>query len=270
MRNLARVGRQVDQVEQLLDGRSMSVLFQPIQDLRSRRVAGLEALCRFTVKPRRNPDIWFAMASAAGVGRQLQLLAVTKALDCLPAIPPDVFLALNLSPDAASSAEFRAILTHVPADRLVIEVTEHAPVWDYSLLKRTLWNLKAEGVRLAIDDVGAGYASLLHVLELAPDFVKLDMSLIRNIDKDSARRALAGALASFAMEIGADVIAEGIQTEEEMRSLRSLDVRYGQGVFLGPPARKPGRYPRVDLRLAQDPGREVTVIRPASAAKRQE
>ena len=126
---------------------------------------------------------------------------------------------------------------------MVLEVTEHAPVEDYDQLNRTLRTLRARGIRLAIDDAGAGFASFRHIVRLAPDFIKLDMTLTRDIDADPARRALATAMVSFALEIGATMIAEGIETEQEFRTLRSLGIGLGQGYFLGVPGSLPFSTP---------------------------
>ena len=122
------------------------------------------------------------------------------------------------------------------AKRAVIEITEHAPVEDYDALNDALKAFRAEGGRLAVDDAGAGFSSLRHILRLAPDFIKLDGALTRGIDTDQTRRALGAALISFASEIGVPIIAEGIETQEEVDALRALKVTCGQGFFLGEPA----------------------------------
>jgi EAL domain-containing protein (putative c-di-GMP-specific phosphodiesterase class I) len=118
----------------------------------------------------------------------------------------------------------------------VIEVTEHVPVEDYDALNAHLEGLRARGTRLAIDDAGAGFASLRHILLLHPDVIKLDVSLTRGVEDDIARRALASAFISFAAEIGATIVAEGIETRTQFETLRRLGVRYGQGWYLARPA----------------------------------
>ena len=127
------------------------------------------------------------------------------------------------------------MLSELPADRLAIELTEHARITDYPALSEALTGLRARGVRLMIDDVGAGFASLHHILRLAPDAIKLDRSLTSGIEADPARRALAAALVTFAGEIGATIIAEGIETEDELAALQALGVERGQGFHLGRP-----------------------------------
>jgi EAL domain-containing protein (putative c-di-GMP-specific phosphodiesterase class I)/CheY-like chemotaxis protein len=231
--------RQVHRIRRVLDGEGLSVVYQPIVDLESGRVAGLEALARFAAEPLRPPDAWFAEAAAAGLEGELDLAAVRRALDGLSGLPPDAFLSLNVSPRTIPWPRFLEAMAAAPLARIVLEVTEHAPVGDYAKLEGALRTLRAEGARLAIDDAGAGFASLRHILRLAPEVIKLDTSLTRGIDVDRPRRALASALISFASEIGAVIVAEGIETAQELEALRSLGVRFGQGYFLGRPGTLP-------------------------------
>ncbi|MDH5224706.1 MAG: EAL domain-containing protein, partial [Actinomycetota bacterium] len=152
----------------------------------------------------------------------------------LATIPEGTYLAINCSHRAAVSTELAAVL-EPHAGRLVLEITEHEAVEDYDDLVDALAPLRARGARVAIDDAGAGFASLRHTLRIAPDIVKLDMSLTRDIDRDRAKRALAAAMVSFAQEMGFSLIAEGIQTAEELSTLRTLGIGYGQGFFLAQP-----------------------------------
>jgi EAL domain-containing protein (putative c-di-GMP-specific phosphodiesterase class I) len=145
-------------------------------------------------------------------------------------------MSLNLSPETTVSPRFLELLEQVPGERVVIEVTEHAAVEDYDALDPVLQRIRGRGGRLAIDDAGSGYASLRHILRLAPDVIKLDVTLTRDIGTDRARRALASALVSFAGEIGATIVAEGIETASEMEALRGLGVHQGQGFHLARPA----------------------------------
>jgi EAL domain-containing protein (putative c-di-GMP-specific phosphodiesterase class I) len=147
---------------------------------------------------------------------------------------------VNVSPSVAETPAFLEAVAHNfdPA-RLVIEITEHAPVDDYRQLAGALRPLRNAGARLAIDDAGAGFASLRHVLRLSPDFIKLDLSLVHHIDADPVRRALATSLITFAGEVGATIVAEGIETRFELETLVALGVRYGQGFHLGRPGALP-------------------------------
>ncbi len=224
-----------DRMWHVLNGRGLRTAYQPIVRLADRRVSGFEALARFAMPPVRGPDVWFAEAAEIGFTEELELAALRNALGGLDRIPEDAYLSVNLSPATAVAQGFVDLMANVPGERIVVEITEHAAVEDYDALTEALRPLRAFGVRLAIDDVGAGFASLRHILRLRPDLLKLDMSLTRDIDTDVIRRALSRALISFASEIGAGIVAEGIETGAELEALRGLGVTYGQGYHLGRP-----------------------------------
>lgn len=226
-------------IEQALQPGALAIVCQPLVDLRDGLVLGAEALSRFAVEPLRPPDVWFAEAAEVGLGAELELHAVHAALAQLAALPADVFLSVNVSPSTIMAPRFAEVSNHPEADRLVVEVTEHAPVADYDALAAGLRDGRRRGLRLAIDDAGAGYASLQHILRLDPDLIKLDVALTRDIDTDGRRRALAAALIHFAGEIGAVVVAEGIETRDELTALRALGATIGQGYHLGRPSSSP-------------------------------
>jgi EAL domain-containing protein (putative c-di-GMP-specific phosphodiesterase class I) len=218
---------------------AITAAYQPIFDLGTGALVGLEALARIGVEPARAPDVWLLEAEAAGLRIELELAAVRVALAGLEAVPDGSYLSLNLSPGAATSPQLAEALAAAPVDRLVIEVTEHAPVDDYEALLTFVSRLRRRGARLAVDDAGAGFASMHHIVRLVPDIIKLDVSLTSAIDRDPARQALASALISFAGDIGGTIVAEGIETEAELRTLRSLGAHYGQGFHLGRPGPLP-------------------------------
>jgi len=227
-------------VQQLLDNQDITMVFQPIVDLLSSRVVGVEALARFTAKPQRRPDEWFAEAAAVGLGIDLELLAVSSCVAHLDQLPADTYLSINVSPRTALDPRLTETLRSRAA-RVVLELTEHAPVDQYDHLLAAFEELRNAGVRIAVDDAGSGYASLQHILRLSPDIIKLDIELIRNIDTDAARQSLAAALVLFGDKIGATITAEGIETDEELHTLRRLHVPYGQGYYLGRPDHLPQR-----------------------------
>ncbi|GBC86408.1 Putative cyclic-di-GMP phosphodiesterase YlaB [bacterium HR12] len=209
-------------------------MYQPVVDLASRAVVGWEALARFTDPPGGGPQAWFAEAAEVGLGVELEIAAAEAAFAALRRIPLDTYLAINVSQRTVlSPALLEAVRPH--AERIVLELTEHERVTDYAALGSALQRLRELGVRVAIDDAGAGFASLRHILDVRPDIVKLDVTLTRGIDTDHARRALAVALISFAEEMRITIVAEGIETDEELRALRELGVRFGQGYHLGRP-----------------------------------
>jgi EAL domain-containing protein (putative c-di-GMP-specific phosphodiesterase class I)/ActR/RegA family two-component response regulator len=223
-----------DEIERFVAGEGLTMAFQPIVDLTTRAPVGFEALARFRSIPLRAPDEWFAEAVALELGARLELATIGRSLGALDALPPDVYLSVNCSHRVAVSDQIAELLAPV-ASRVVVEITEHEPVDDYDALYGALARLRALGIRIAIDDAGAGYASLRHTLHIAPDIVKVDISLTRDIDRDRGRRALASALISFADEMGITIVAEGIETAAELRTLVDLGVRYGQGYHLAEP-----------------------------------
>ena len=229
-----RAARRVE-IDRFVAGDGVTMVFQPILDLRTHDVVGVEALARFHSLPLLPPNEWFAEAVAFELGVPLELTAIRSAIAALPKIPEGTFLSVNCSHRAAMSADLPVALgPH--ASRIVIEITEHEEVGDYAALGRSLDDLRERGVRVAIDDAGAGFASLRHTLLVRPDMVKVDISLTRDIDHDRAKRALAAALISFADEMDMAIVAEGIETAAELETLVELGVPYGQGFFLAEPA----------------------------------
>lgn len=231
--------RRVMQVRDLLDQGELPMVFQPIANLQTGRIVGVEALSRFPGSADHSPDKWFAEASSVGMGVELEALAVRQAVTVLDDLPDDVYLSVNVSPAVAMSPQLDTALAGVPLERIVLEITEHSQVLDYEELNEALLALRARGARLAIDDAGSGFSSLRHILRLSPDIIKLDISLTAGIDNDAMLRALGFSLSSFANAIDAAVVAEGVETERELHALRFLQVAYGQGFFL----RRPGPMP---------------------------
>jgi EAL domain-containing protein (putative c-di-GMP-specific phosphodiesterase class I) len=210
---------------------ALTIVYQPIVDLGRDEVVGHEALARFPGGS--PPDVWFGEAHAVGLGVELEVLAVSRALH---GIEDGGYLSINVSPVAVASPAFRNLLRHHHApERLVVEVTEHVMVDDYAAIAVALKAIRALGARIAVDDAGGGFASLRHVLALSPDLIKLDRSLIQGLDSDPKRRSLAASLQSFAASIGAELVAEGIERDEELDICRELGIRYGQGYLLGEP-----------------------------------
>ena len=247
---LGEVGAEIDaqaalraRVAGLIAERGIQIVFQPIVDLATRRTVGFEALSRFP-PPDRNPMRWFDDADLAGLSAELEFASVRAALNQLDRLPPDAYLSLNFSPSVLNElarVDLDALAERVPLGRIVLEVTEQAPIDDYARLGEALADIRRRGVRLAIDDAGAGFASMRHIVSLRPDIIKLDISLIRDIDTDPSRRALAGSIAHFGTETGASIVAEGIETESELAALVALAIPYGQGYLLGRPAELPPR-----------------------------
>ncbi len=228
--------RRLDQnLERAMLPGQLHILFQPVFNLEPLRVVGLEALSRFRCDPQRPPDQWFAEAATIDQGSALELHAIRLALQALERLPSDIYLAVNASPNTVLDPELGQTLLRYPLHRLVLEVTEHEEVEQYQEVALMTRPLRSAGLRVAVDDAGAGYASFKHILNLAPDIIKLDVSITRDIDTDFSRQALAAALVRFAQSTRGLLVAEGAETEAELATLRALDVRLAQGFALGRP-----------------------------------
>lgn len=222
-------------IEQVLSDRSIQTAYQPIVALGGGQLIAVEALARFPDTLAPTPDRWFAQAAALGLGVELELLAVTNAARALPRLPGEIALTINASAATILDPRLPAALNAASPGRIVLELTEHVPVDDYRRLRDRLHQLRRDGLRLAVDDTGAGFANLEHIVHLAPELIKLDRVFARTIDRDPARRAVAQAMLSLAGDIGAEVIAEGIETRAELETIRALGIPYGQGYLLSRP-----------------------------------
>ncbi|UPQ83920.1 EAL domain-containing protein [Pseudomonas knackmussii] len=223
-------------IRSVIDQRTYSVVYQPIVHLLENRVVGYEALARFSATPLRSPDIWFTEAGSIDLQAELEIALIEEALKGLVFLPEHAYLSLNVSPSTILTGALTGALVGQPLTRLMLEVTEHVSISDYQLVAEALEPLRKQGLRLAVDDAGAGFASFRHILMLKPDVIKLDGSLIRNIDSSLGCRALAAALVRFAEETGSKVVAECIETDAELAVLRELKVNKAQGFLLGRPA----------------------------------
>ncbi len=210
--------------------------FQPIIDTARGTVVGYESLARFSGPPHATPDRWFAVARAAGVGAELEARALRTALDARSALPPNCFLSVNVGPDALLAAPVAAVFAAAGDLRgVVVEITEQAAVTCYDALITAIAPVRAAGALLAVDDAGAGFASLKHITVLRPDFVKVDRDLVAGIDTDETKAAVVEALGMFTSRLDAWLIAEGVETTAELDRLLSLRVPLVQGYGLGRP-----------------------------------
>lgn len=231
---------QIEQrIDALLDSQGLRMVYQPIVDLAQGRVVGFESLARFAADPYRTPDVWFAEAALVGRELALETLAIQQALQALALLPPEVYVAVNASPEMIVRGPLVQALQGHALERVVVEITEHHVVEHYEDIAAVIQPLQAAGLRLAIDDAGAGYASFRHILNLQPEIVKLDTSITRHIDSDRSRRALAAALRGFAEETDCCIVAEGVETQAELDALRTLRVGKAQGYHLGQPMTLP-------------------------------
>jgi EAL domain-containing protein (putative c-di-GMP-specific phosphodiesterase class I) len=221
------------QLESIIAERAFTPVFQAVVRLANRETVGFEALTRFHDGTR--PDRRFVEAYNAGMTIRLETACLAEQIEAAAWLPAGSWVSLNVSP-ALAGAIVPLIATLERADRdVVLEITEHVEIADYGQLVGAL-DLVRGRARLAVDDAGAGYAGLRHILELRPQFVKLDLSLVRHVDTDQARQAMVAGMAHFARNAGCQLIAEGIETESEMSELVRLGVEFGQGYLFGKPA----------------------------------
>lgn len=232
----------------VIGGSGRHAVLQPIVDLVSGRAVAAEGLTRFTAgspatapgEPARSPAQWFDDAARMGVCVELELATAASVLDLLEdAVPESAAVSVNISPATLVGEGLDRLLKGRPLHRIVLEMTEHAVVDDYDRLAAVLTPLRAQGLQVAVDDAGAGYASLRHVLAVQPDLIKIDMALTRGCDGDLARRTLLTALADFAEATSCRLVAEGVETEGELRAVASCGVHLAQGYFLARPSRTP-------------------------------
>jgi EAL domain-containing protein (putative c-di-GMP-specific phosphodiesterase class I)/CheY-like chemotaxis protein len=222
-----------------LSGECMSIVYQPIVSLANGGgPIGFEALARFSMEPRMTPDAWFREAWELGLGPVLELAAVRAAVAHVAEVPAGCYLSVNVGPDVVGSPELAEILEGLPLPSLIIEITEQAPINDYEAVGRTLAPWRAGGLRVAIDDAGAGFASLRHIVRMRPDVIKLDISLVRNIDCDTVAGAMARSLSSFGREMEATIVGEGVETPAELATLSTLGISGAQGFLVGRPMRR--------------------------------
>jgi EAL domain-containing protein (putative c-di-GMP-specific phosphodiesterase class I) len=210
--------------------------FQPIVDTARGTVVGYESLARFSGPPHATPDRWFAAARAAGVGAELEARALRTALASRRALPANCFLSANVGPEALLAEPVSEVFADAGDLRgVVVEITEQTAVTDYDALIAALAPVRAAGALLAVDDAGAGFASLRHIAVLRPDFVKVDRDLVAGIDLDETKAAAVEALGAFTSRLDAWLVAEGVETTAELDRLLSLRVPLVQGYGLGPP-----------------------------------
>jgi EAL domain-containing protein (putative c-di-GMP-specific phosphodiesterase class I) len=234
VRERTRRSEILDRLEPLMGAGGPLVVLQPIVDLATGKRIGAEALSRFPVAWGMAPDVCFAEAHSVGLGDELELQALASAAAHLDIVPG--YIAMNISPATLLTPEAVALLDRLPLDRVLLELSEHDQVADYDALMAVLTPLRERGLRLAIDDVGAGFSSLRHIVLTSPDVIKLDRSMIDGVSADPVLTTLVRSLVAFGHECGSQVVAEGVETEQDAVALRDLGVDYGQGWHFGRPA----------------------------------
>lgn len=230
----------------------VSSVYQPIVDLARGTTVGFEALARFTGFAEQNPEKWFAAGRALGAHAELEAVALRSALRARGDLPRNSFLTVNVSPDLLMHEAIRTVWRDEgDLNGLVVELTEQAPIESYAALEGDLAGLRGAGALIAVDDAGAGYAGLRHLLALRPSIIKLDRELVTDVDLDEAKLALVEMVGTFAGRVDAWLLAEGIERVGELDALVALGVPLAQGYLL---ARPGPAWPQLDvdigLRLA--------------------
>lgn len=232
-------------IESVVDGIGRHAVLQPIVDLATGRAVAAEGVTRFTATSPaahdgRSAAQWFDDAARLGLREDLELATAAAVLDLLDhVVPLHAAVTVNLSPETLVGDRLQNLLAARPLHRVVLEVSSHAAVSDYARLSAALRPYRHQGLRLAVDGVGAGYANLRHVLSVRPDFLKIDMALVRGADVDLPRRTLLTALADFAEATSSRLVAEGVETQSELRTVAACGVHLAQGYLLGAPSRVP-------------------------------
>lgn len=209
---------------------------QPIVDLRRGAVFGYELLARFPPPPAAAPDAWLRAAAAQGVSTLFEAQMVVRALALHAELPGDVVVAVNVSPHAVLADEVQqALCVHSALDGLALELTERVPVDDYAALRAGLAPLRERGALVAVDDAGSGYDSLRQILELRPELVKADRSLVAGVDHDARRAEVLQTLAAYTERVDAHLVAEGVERLEELDAVIGLGIGLAQGYLVGRP-----------------------------------
>ncbi len=222
-----------EQLQPVIVSGGPTVVYQPIVALSTGVRIGAEALSRFPAEWGKPPDEVFGEATSIGIGVELELLAVRSAVLRLSDITG--YLAINFSPHTLLDQRCLELLGELPCERIVLELSEHDPVEDYDVLSAALEPLRRNGMRLAIDDVGAGFSSLRHILLTSPDVIKLDRSIVSGVATDPVLRTLVHALVDFGHGAAAAIVAEGVETGVDALALREAGVDYGQGWYFARP-----------------------------------
>lgn len=223
----------------------LSFHFQPIVDLRRGIAVGFEVLARFPDIIGLGPEAVFKAAHDMGRQVELEEILVRKALESRFQLPQDCFLSINVSPVLLVSDRWDHLLSDYPdMSGVVVEITEQNRIHDYDMVRAKLARIRAKGGSIAIDDTGSGYSSLKHVMELTPNFIKLDRFFVDGCHSEPAKLAMIEMIGQAADRLDAWIIAEGIELPPELDELMRLRVPMGQGYLLGRPAPAMATVPR--------------------------
>ncbi|HUS22471.1 MAG TPA: EAL domain-containing protein [Aeromicrobium sp.] len=266
----SRNARALDEkrIQAIITDRLYLPMFQPIVDLGQGVTVGYEALTRFADGS--PPDRVFAEAARSGLAIDLERGTLEAIFAAAASLPEAASLNVNVSAELVLAGDALAAMLRKTTRQIVLELTEHTEVTDYDALRAAIVRLRPR-VRLAVDDAGAGFASLRHILELNPDFVKLDKAIVHRVDCDPARQALIAGMVHFAAQINAGLMAEGIERDAEAKEIYRLGVKFGQGYRLGRPGlagRVASRAPRASVPESKDDPADVVPVQLEADSRR--
>ncbi|WP_411681544.1 GGDEF domain-containing protein [Clostridium thailandense] len=235
---------EVEELKNIINNKNISTVYQPIVSLLDGKIIGYEALSRGPIdSPLQNPDKLFKAAQIYNKTWELEQLCRTKAIEKAATIEKNRYLFINVDPYIFKDEKFKKGFTkeflaqhNMSPDCIIFEITEKTCIEDYKSFKKALNNYVGQGYKIAIDDTGSGYSGLKMLNETKPHFIKIDMDLIRNINKDSFKQSLLECFVKLSESTNMKLIAEGIETKEELKTLINLGVYAGQGFFIGRPA----------------------------------
>ncbi|MEM9426583.1 MAG: EAL domain-containing protein [Pseudomonadota bacterium] len=222
-------------IQDILTSERVTTVLQPIVRLSDNRMVGVEALSQFQTADETSTESVFEIAEAVGLDLDLELLALSRAIETLDRLDPDIYLSVNASPEFICDPRFTGQLPKNGLDRIVIEVTERSLAKDEATFQTQIANLHTIGARIAMDDVGVGYSGLQRITMVSPDIIKIDRSLITGLHESLNQRAMVAALVHFGRETDGLVVAEGVEHPEEVDVIKALGVDLVQGWHFGAP-----------------------------------
>lgn len=236
-----------DEFMEILKQEKIKTVFQPIISLKTGELLGYEALSRGPQKSFfENPEKLFDFARAVGRLWELEFLCRLKALENVSRSGMSDLIFINVDPHIINDENFRKGFTkeflsryHINPENVVFEITEKSAAINIESFNKLISNYKDQGYKIAIDDAGSGYSGLKLITDIHPHFIKLDMNLIRNIDKDGLKYALIKTFYEFCLVTDIKLIAEGIETENELNALIGIGIDYGQGYYIQKPSENP-------------------------------
>ncbi len=257
--------RSLSRITALLENQMLMTAFQPIYGLQDKNVVGVEALSRFVSDDGASAELWFAEAAAVGLGANLEFSALGSAAAAAAKLPQHLYVSLNISPTSCLDPRLPELFEHIdlPIDRIVLELTDGILDEEYSHFVAAIMPLRERGLRIAIDDSHPSAGSLSRMLHLRPDFIKLGRDVISGVDSEASQHSLAACLVDFADQIGSVLVAEGVETAEELTVLTELGFSAGQGYLLGRPSVRPQDWAAWNTLLDPD---GLRTVRPQSAA----